>query len=202
MYKLSEKRISILLISIGLVNFINIPLVAEIASCSNESKFNPAAPQCGHWAILRSCELLGVPIEMQTLIKLMPPNEKGADMLELRDVFKRIGLNVTGKRETLEGLTKGLFPAIAHFGDDHFVTVSVADDKMVRFFDGSGRAKTMKISDFEKEWDNTLLVIERENRIKPLPSFINRKLKNQPRIEFDRLIIDKGDVRWNGKPIE
>jgi ABC-type bacteriocin/lantibiotic exporter with double-glycine peptidase domain len=79
-------------------------------------------------------------------------------MLELRNVFRRIGLKATGRRETIEGLIKGSYPAIAHLDSNHFVTVSMADDKVVRFFDGSGRAKTMKLSDFGKEWDGTLLV--------------------------------------------
>jgi len=199
-YKQSKKLM--LLTSIGLINLIAISLIAGISDSANGSTFDPAASQCGHWAILRSCELLGVPIEMQTILKLLPSNESGANMLELRDVFRRIGLKATGKRETLEGLIKGPYPAVAHLGGDHFVTVSVADDKVVRFFDGSGRAKTMKLSDFEQKWDLTLLIIQRDSRDTPLPSFVNRKHKNKPCIEFDRLIIDKGDVRWNGKPIE
>jgi len=196
-----SKRMFIFLTAAGLINLITIPLIAEISGSVNGSTFNTAAPQCGHWAILRSCELLGVPIEMQTILKLIPPKETGASMLELREVFRRIGLNAVGKRETSEGLVRGPFPSIAHLGGDHFVTVSVANDEVVRFFDGSGRAKTMKLSDFGKKWDRTLLVIHRENRAVPLPSFANRKHKNQPCIEFEKLIIDKGDVRWSGKPI-
>lgn len=197
-----SKRMFIFLTAAGLVNLITIPLIAETSSSINGSTFNPAKPQCGHWVILRSCELLGVPIEMPIIKVLMPPKEEGTSMLELRDVFRRIGLKATGKRETLEGLIKVPYPAVAHLNGNHFVTVSVADDEMVRFFDGSGRAKTMKLSDFGKKWDRTLLVIQRANRAAPLPSFANRKHKNQPCIEFDRLIIDKGDVGWNGKPIE
>ncbi|MBA7655312.1 hypothetical protein ES703_63216 [subsurface metagenome] len=41
-------------------------------------------------------------------------------MLELRDVFRRIGLKATGKRETLEGLIKGPYPAVAHLNGNLF----------------------------------------------------------------------------------
>ncbi len=196
-----RKRILILLTAAGLVNLITMPLIAEISSSVNGSTFNPAAPQCGHWVILRSCELLGVPIEMQTILKLLPPKETGATMLELREVFRRIGLKAIGKRETLAGLAGGTFPSVAHLGGDHFVTVSVADDEVVRFFDGGGRVSAMKVSDFEKEWNSALLVVQRSNRTVPLPSFANRRCKNVPCIEFEKLIIDKGDIPWHGKPI-
>jgi hypothetical protein len=196
-----RKRMLVLLTGIGLAALIAIPLIAESPDSVNGSTFNPAVPQCGHWAILRCCELLGVPIEMQTILKLLPPNERGTSMLELRGVFKRIGLKTIGKRETLEGLIKGPYPAVAHLTGDHFVTVSVADDEVVRLFDGGGRVSAIKLSDFGKGWDGTLLVIQRTNRAVPLPSFANRSRKNVPCIEFDTLIIDKGDVPWHGKPI-
>ena len=195
-----SKRMFIFLTAAGLVNLVAMPLIAEISGSVNGSTFNPAAPQCGHWVILRSCELLGVPIEMQTILKLLPPKETGATMLELREVFRRIGLKAIGKRETLAGLAGGTFPSVAHLGVDHFVTVSAANDEAVRLFDGSGRAKTIKLSDFGKKWDRTLLVIQRENRAAPLPLFAKRRRKNVPCIEFDRLIIDKGDIPWHGKP--
>jgi hypothetical protein len=196
-----SKRMFIFLTASGLVNLITMPLIAEISVSVNGSTFNPAEPQCGHWAILRCCELLGVPIEMQTIINLLPPKETGATMLELREVFRRIGLKAIGKRETSEGLIRGTFPSIAHLDVDHFVTVSAANDESVRLFDGSGRAKTMKLSDFGKKWDRTLLVIQRANRAAPLPLFAKRRRNRVPCIEFDRLIIDKGDIPWHGKPI-
>jgi len=123
--------------------------VSSIASRSDSVRaitFAPANPQCGHWAIMRCCESLGVPIEMQTILKLLPPKEAGASMLELKKVFTRIGLKPVGKRETLQGLIKGPFPAITHLGGNHFVTVSAADDEVVCFFDGGGRAGTMTCS--------------------------------------------------------
>ena len=92
-----KKQIFILLTGIGLSTLIVIPLIAGRPNIVNGGTFNPAAPQCGHWAILRCCELLGVPIEMQTIIKLLPPSKNGASMLELRDVFRRIGLKATEK---------------------------------------------------------------------------------------------------------
>lgn len=159
----------------GLVTSITVPLIAKTSDNVSGSTFDPAKPQCGHWAIMRCCELLGVPIEMQTILKLLPPKETGSSVLELRDVFRKIGLEAVGKRETLKGLLGGPFPAIAHLGGDHFVTVSAADDEVVRFFDGSGRVAAMTVSEFEKKWTGALLVVQRENRIVPLPSFANRR---------------------------
>jgi len=165
-----------------------------------------SAPQCGHWVILRSCQLLGVPVEMQTILQLLPPRDSGASMLELRNTLKRIGLKATGKRQTTAQLAQGPFPVIAHLSAgharaDHYVTVSSADEKTVRVFDDSGRAKTIAASEFEKMWDGALLSIERAREGQPLPRLINRSRKGRPCIEFDTVMVDKGDVAWHGEPL-
>lgn len=197
-----RRHVLMLLTVAGLVTSITVPLIAKTTNSVSGSAFDPAKPQCGHWAIMRCSELLGVPIEMKTIQKLLPPKEDGASMLDLRKVFKEIGLKAIGKRETLRGLVGCSFPAIAHLGGDHFVTVSAADDEVVRFFDGGGRVAAMTVSKFEKEWTGAMLLVQRENQTVPLPSFANRRRKNRPCIEFDRLIIDKGDVPWNEEPIK
>lgn len=196
-----RRHVLMLLTVTGLVTSITVPLIAKTSASASGSTFDPAKPQCGHWAIMRCCELLGVPIEMKTIVKLLPPKEDGASMLDLRKVLGRIGLKSLSKRETSAGLVGGSLPAIAHLGGDHFVTVSAADDEVVRFFDGGGRVAAMTVSKFEKEWTGAMLLVQRENRTVPLPSFANRRRRKRPCIEFDKLIIDKSDVRWNGEPI-
>lgn len=199
-YKLLITTVLLLILSISVV--IVIPLFKKVSDNLSRNIFDLNEPQCGHWAILRSCELLGVPIEMQTIKELLHPKQQGASMLELHDVLKKIGLKSTGHRETVDGLSKFSCPFIAHVGGDHFVTVSSIDDKKVIFFDGNGRARTKTLSEFDKEWSKTLLVVERIDRTVPLPSFANRKLKGSPCIEFETLVIDKGDISWNDKEIE
>jgi len=199
-----RKRIVMLLTAAGLVSLAAVPLVAGTRDSASAKTFDSSAPQCGHWAILRSCELLGVPIQMETILKLLPPNEGGASMLELREVFRQVGLNAVGKRETLEGLIGGPFPSIAHMGGEyepHFVTVSAANDECVRLFDGGGRATAMTLPEFENKWTGALLVIRRDDKGLPLQRLANRARKDVPCIEFDRLIIDKADVPWRGKPL-
>jgi len=195
------KRIFVLLTVAGVVNLFSVCLLAGSSAGINGKAFDPAAPQCGHWAILRSCELLGVPIQMKTILKLLPPDERGASMLQLRNVFRQIGLEAIGRRETLEGLIRGPLPFIAHLDGDHFVTISAVNDEVVRFFDGDGHPAALTVSEFERKWTGALLSVQREKRDLPLPLFANRTRRNLPCIEFESLIIDKGNVPWRGKAI-
>ena len=160
-----------------------------------------AVVQCGHWVILRTCELLGVPLEIPRILEMLPSKERGHSMLELKRTLIQIGLATTGKRESFKRFMRGPFPAIAHIRSSHFVTVWKADEKYVYFFDGSGRSAIVRASEFQRMWDGTVLLIQRPNDVGPLPTYLKRDKLEAPCIVFDTHIIDKGQVPWNGKPL-
>lgn len=174
---------------------------AVLASIETTEQTDHKAPQCGHWAILRTCELLGVPTDIRTIIKMLPPRQSGHSMLELAKVLRRIGLKTSGKRVGFEELTTGSFPVVVHLKPDHFVTISKIDGKHIYIFDMSGRVVVLDRSEFENIWDGSVLTIQRPSDNKPLPVFLKRGNSSGPCIQFDRLIIDKGEVPWDGKPL-
>lgn len=199
-----RRKLVLMLCVAGVIAASSVCLLIDISGRTNSDSdaFNSNAPQCGHWAILRSCELLGVPIEMPMILKLLPPKKAGGSMLELREVFSQIGLKSTGVRISFADLVKGSFPAIAYLSDkQHFVVVSKANEDAVHLFDLGGRSAVRTAAEFMSEWDGVLLVIEKEDGDAPLPRCANRNRRNSPCIEFDTLIIDKGNVPWRGKAI-
>jgi len=159
-------------------------------------------PQCGHWSILRSCELLGVPIEMKTLLQMLPAKSGGHSMLEMAQTLRVIGLKAVGKRENLEELARSSFPVIVHLIEpDHFVTISKIEDQHIYVFDGAGRSGALAAAEFKEMWDGSALIVQRGSDDEPLPIFLNRVKGEGSCIQFERLIIDKGEVPWDGKPL-
>jgi len=156
-------------------------------------------PQCGHWALLRSCELLGVPIQMDQLMSLLPPSERGHSMLLLKQALTRIGLRAEGRSETFGKLAAGTFPAIVHLSPDHFVVVVAANERHVTVFDGEGRRRVWFTADFRKRWTSHTLKVWRDPRNGPLPLSTDPAARSAPRIQWTTLLIDRGEVAPTGQ---
>ncbi|MDR1493650.1 MAG: hypothetical protein LBT05_13150 [Planctomycetaceae bacterium] len=54
-----------------------------------EPRPEPPHLQCAHWSVFRSCQLLGVPVGMDYLIKKLPYQEQGHSMLQMPTSFKK-----------------------------------------------------------------------------------------------------------------
>lgn len=59
------------------------------AAPNRQSSQVPAGPQCGHWAVLRCCQLLGAPLDMTEILRLLPPAADGHNMLALAQALSR-----------------------------------------------------------------------------------------------------------------
>ncbi|SRR5579875_314461 len=159
------------------------------------------APQCGHWCIRRCCELLGIPVELPTIMEMMPPSIGGHSMLQMAAVLQKIGLRTEGRKETIETLARRGFPCIAHLNQNHFIVVSNIENGRVHLFDGLGRRSTTSMRIFQSSWSGNVLFVHRDSDGFPLPTFVYRSSEPAPLIQFDALFIDKGDVPAVGDPV-
>ena len=159
-------------------------------------------PQCGHWAILRCCEILGVPMTMQDLLSLLPPKQQGHSMYAVSKILKKIGLHTQGRRETFDRFTDDSYPMIAHMEPGHFVVVLGRDDSYVFLFDGNGRRIVWSIKEFKKRWTHKTLRVWRNTDDSPLPAFAPRRNGTTPCIQFETLLIDKGEIPAIGEGVE
>jgi len=162
----------------------------------------PPQPLCGHWAAFRCCQVLGVPLEMEDVIGLLPPTDRGHSMKDLLEFFSLVGLGADARLETFEELITGRLPAVAHMNPDHFLVVVGADDEHVFLFDGQGRRQVWTLKDFRERWTRRTLTVWRQNDTRPLPAFLPRPTHAAPRIQFDTLLIDKGEIPSTGEPVE
>jgi predicted double-glycine peptidase len=149
-------------------------------------------PQCGQYAILRLCERAGVPLSMEDVCTLLPPKPKGESLLEISRTLERIGFNVHGQQVTWSELWEQPLPLIAH-SKDHFVVVERFAKGYVFLLDGSGQRATMAEQDFKNTWDGVVLTaVKKPNLV--LPANVPAPRNGEPRIQFDTLFIDAGDV--------
>jgi hypothetical protein len=165
---------------------------------------HPASPgpQCGHWCIRRCCELLGAPVEMPAILEMLPRQEGGHSMLQLARVLKTIGLKTEGRRETLDTLAEASFPVIVHLKNpDHFVVATAVENGRVHLFDGWGRRTSRAVRTFEVQWSGNVLLVRRDRDSGPLPVFSSFPSESAPRIQFDTLFVDKGDLASDGEPV-
>lgn len=167
-----------------------------------EASTETPGPQCAHWSVLRCCELLGAQVEMPTILKLLSYREGGHNMLELAEVLGKIGFDTEGRRETFETMATGGFPCIAHLEDpDHFIVISGVERDRIHLFDGRGRRTTRPANAFQSHWSGKVLYVRREPSGGPLPAFAPQASQPGPRIQFDTLFVDKGDVPATGEPV-
>jgi hypothetical protein len=171
-----------------------IPAAKGAASRNNE-------PQCAHWAILRSCQLLGAPVDITTLMRMLSPRRQGHNMLDMARVLERIGLDVEARIEQYDVLISRSFPAIVHMNPGHFAVVSNASIDYVVLFDGFGHRRTLTAKTFKDNWTGRLLRVSRPLDDRPLPAFSRPATQRCPSVRFDTLLIDKGEVASVGEPV-
>jgi hypothetical protein len=132
---------------------------------------------------------------MQEIMALLPPKDEGHSLLELSGALETLGIRSAGTRLTFEELSKRPFPIIMHLKDpDHYVTVWNIRETRVYVFDGSGRNAIVPSDAFSRRWTGVALELEKTP--------VKQDVHEGPYVEFERLILDMGDVPWTGKTLE
>jgi len=191
------KKISIILLLVITCVAITIVLAVNKKNDDTDSVAT-VKPQCGHYAIQRCCEILGVPVDINQLVQYMPINSKGHNLLTLSKVLKKIGLKTKGVKINYESLTKLKGPVIVHIQPEHWVVVVNATDKYVTYFDNTGRRKRGYADRFKRGMANAALKAWVTAEDLPLP----KGNGNSPRAQFETLILDNSDINSIGKPVE
>lgn len=157
--------------------------------------------QCGHWCVVRCAELLGVPLAIEDVLRLMPPAAQGHSLQQVSTALETIGLTATGRQERFESLAKRQGPWIVHLKDpDHFIVlVSIKDrERRIHAFDPLGNRETISLDSVRTRWSGKLLEVRRGDLQRPLPLSRTRPAE-APCIQFQSLFLDKGSVYSNGQ---
>ena len=155
----------------------------------------PASLQCGHWCLLRISRVLGVVVEPQEIIQLMPPDSRGNSLAQLRGACSAIGLSAKGFRENWNEFEQGEFPCIIQLSDPaHFVVATFDLSDGISFFDGDGTRAKLTQKEIAARWTGNVLRISKQSSHVPLPAFRQRDTATSPCVQFETLLIDRGDI--------
>lgn len=65
-----------------------------------------SSPQCAHWAVFRTAQLLGIPMAPGEAQRLLPNQPQGHTMAQVVETLAKIGLQAEGYRDDWDSLTK------------------------------------------------------------------------------------------------
>ena len=148
-------------------------------------------PQCAQYCVDITCKLLGVPVSIDKIMDIFSPKKGGQSMLAMKQALEYIGFTVEGRQVGFGQLASGPFPLIAHM-KTHFAVVETVTPQFVSVFDNAGR-RDIKVDDFLKHWEGYVLYVGCSDN-KFLPAYLPSPSRKDPRIKFDTLFCDKGDI--------
>jgi len=151
--------------------------------------------QCGHWAVYRTCELLGVPLTPKRVLDKLPRRIEGHTLKELVDFLHGVGLNTQAKRERFETFMGEQGVRLVHLAaPDHYVVVDRTVGERVYFFDDVGRHQHMNASVLKRRWTGNVVQVSRAPS-EDLPNLPGSAiLKDKPCARWSTLFIDHGDI--------
>jgi len=159
-----------------------------------------SAPQCAHWSIFRTAQLLGIPTAPGEIQRLLPNQSKGHTMAQVVETLEKVGIKAEGFRHDWNSLTQQTFPCIVHLAKpDHYVVVSGIEPERgyIHIFDDAGNRTRWRRETFAQRWTGYTLHVQKD-----LDFFVVRAGDSKPHIVFDHLILDKGDIPAVGEPVE
>ena len=138
------------------------------------------------------------------IASLLPNVGRQHNLLELSQALAKIGFDTDGRRETWESLRTRSSTMYCPSLRGQIILwssrVSAENGDEVYLFDGAGRRTTRSGKAFRKAWSGAILCVRRRQDTTALPAFIGYHEKSAPRIQFDTLFVDKGEVPLLGKP--
>jgi len=184
-------RSLVLILALGLMLFGGVCWL--VGSKTIQSRMDASPMQCGHFALLRTCQLLGVIVSDRYVLELMPPKSMGHSFTDLKFAAERMNLRADGFVEDWESLLAGEVPAILQLRNPgHFVVLSRTDDDRSIIFDDLGHRRLVPASFIRKRWTGAILRIGKRSYSKDDVRRSNSE--GSPQIEFDTLLLDKGEV--------
>ena len=157
--------------------------------------------QCGHWAILRSSQLLGVPLSVAHVRRLLSANSDGHSMVELRSALEGLGFQAIAEQISKETLFRHDGVAILHLKKpDHFVVMKQASGAGAIFFDGTGSRRRLSPSVIGDRFSGFALFVDRD-RNSPFRFEGRNDFADVPCAQFETLYLDRGDVPLNASSV-
>jgi len=119
-----------------------------------------AAEACGQWCLFYVGRLVGIPVDMEQVGRILP-GPGPHNFLELARSMERMGLSWEAREMDFETLCQSGMPAVCHLRPGHFATVIEATDDCVVFYDLKNERKQMTAAEFRRMWSGKALLVSR-----------------------------------------
>ncbi len=136
----------------------------EAPRASPEAKTWRIGNKCGINVIYLMASLLTNKPDYEQVERLVPVDEKGTTLVQMRDGARPFGLNLEIVKGTPEALLACRLPVVAHWEEEqgstgHYVIVLAASENEVQYIDGtSAMISTVSMTDFLRKWTGFLLL--------------------------------------------
>ena len=147
--------------------------------------------RCGHWAVHRVSQMLGVPTGTSTVLGLLPSDQEEDSFSDLSNALAAININSRGYHRAFSYLQRNDQPFIAHLESSHYVVVSRIEDDQVYYFDLGKKLSIWSKEEFVSKWSGKVLEVSRKSAQER--GIVERTmLRNRPCVQFKTLLLDKG----------
>ena len=159
--------------------------------------------QCGQWAVIRTCQLRGVPITASKVNELLPYHRNGHTLLQVAEALRALGFDTEARSASIEALEAHECPCIVHLtSPDHFIVVCAVESDCVHVYDGAGRRTVRTKKALEPRLGGAVLHVWRGSGRVPIGSLSRSGVdKPGPIASFETLLMDKGTVAASGKSV-
>jgi hypothetical protein len=152
--------------------------------------------QCAHYAVLRTCQMLGVPVSEAQLLALIRPHPRGHSFRQMQAALRRVGLEAQGYREDWPTLLAGPFPCIVQLKDpEHFVVLTRTGKNRIVLFDDLGQRRVAPAEAIRQRWSGAVLRAWRPRTMPEPPG------EAAPWAEFETLLADAGELKGDEREI-
>ncbi|GEM_PF-2771980 len=118
---------------------------------------------CGAACLAMICRHFDVHIRLEQLRDFTSVDRQGATLESLADAGERLGFVARGISVTFAELTDFGLPFVAHWQGYHYVVVYGVDKHQIWIADPASGFKQLTKAEFEKGWQGTCLLLERDN---------------------------------------
>lgn len=110
--------------------------------------------QCGAACLAMICRYFGKKVSITDIEAFCHITSEGVSLKGIRDAASALGLNTLPLKITLDEVSKGPFPSILHWNQNHFVVLYGYDEKKERYFIADpGKGKySVTSSDMTDRW--------------------------------------------------
>jgi len=117
---------------------------------------------CGPACLASLAEHYGLSSSVAAIRDLAGTDQDGTTLLGLAEAADSIGLLATGFSADIEALHELTLPAIAHWGENHYVVVWELNGKSVAIGDPAEGLKTISVTEFQQNWSGYMLVLQKK----------------------------------------